>query len=84
MDGQTTTRILAVEPDAARRAILERLVREWVGGDVVVAESADAAISLMAADRPDLILTSALLPPADDSRLNAHLRAHPGHTACRS
>jgi CheY-like chemotaxis protein len=44
---------------------------------VVVAPSTDEAIALMREQRPDLILTSALIMPGDDWSLTEHLRLLP-------
>lgn len=70
-------RILAVEPDADRGALLRHLVQESLNTDVVLATSADDAIAAMTAEPPDLILTSMLLPASDDQYLLAYLRATP-------
>jgi hypothetical protein len=70
-------RILAIEPDPARATTLQRLVRESLDTDVVLATSAEAAIAAMTEDPPDLILTSTLLAPGDDQQLAAHLRHAP-------
>jgi len=74
-------RILAVEPDADRGALLGRLVQENLNTDVVLATSADDAIAAMTGEPPDLILMSVLLTATEDQRLLAHLRATPslGH-----
>lgn len=69
--------ILAVEPDPERGRHLTRFVRERVDADVVLARSTDDAIAKMSERVPDVILTSALLTPHDDSRLAAHLKASP-------
>jgi DNA-binding NarL/FixJ family response regulator len=70
-------RILAIDPDPARTVILQRLVGEQLNADVVVATSADDAISALATSRPDVILTSSLLAPTEGQQLAAHLRAAP-------
>ncbi len=72
------SRIVAIEPDPERAQTLKRLVSEWVDAEVVLAESTDAAIAAMADESPDLILTSALISPADDAHLTEHLRHLPG------
>jgi CheY-like chemotaxis protein len=68
-------RILAVEPDADRGALLGRLVQESLNTNVVLATSADNAIAAMTVEPPDLILMSVLLTATEDQRLLAHLRA---------
>ena len=70
-------RILAIEPDANRGALLKHLVQESLHTDVVLATSAHDAIAAMTAEPPDLILTSMLLPASDDQHLVAYLRATP-------
>ncbi len=70
-------KILAIDPDPARTVILQRLVGEQLNAEVVVATSADDAISSLAQSRPDVILTSSLLAPTDGEQLAAHLRAAP-------
>jgi CheY-like chemotaxis protein len=71
------THILAIEPDPDRTVILQRLVSEKLKAEVVVASSANDAISALSERQPDLILTSTLLSPNDDQRLTAHLRSVP-------
>jgi hypothetical protein len=70
-------RILAIEPDAARRVVLGRLVNEHLSAELVLAASARDALLTLANVPPDVILTSTLLPAAEDEQLNAHLRAAP-------
>src|ERR1700719_2629555 len=69
----TPTRILALEPDFERGGRLKQLIRERVDADVVVVQSACAAIAAMSSQLPDVILTSVLLPPRDDAQLRSHL-----------
>ena len=66
--------ILALEANPERGQRLKRFVEARVGAEVVVAHSAEAAIRRMAFLEPDVILTSALLPPQDEARLLSHLR----------
>jgi CheY-like chemotaxis protein len=68
------TRILAIEPNPERAQALRQLVQDRLGADVVLAESTAAAIAAMTKQAADLILTSILLPPNDDSQLTAYLR----------
>ena len=70
-------RILAIEPDDARRVTLGRLVNEHLSAEVVLAASAGDALLTLADVPPDVILTSTLLPASEDEQLNAHLRAAP-------
>jgi hypothetical protein len=71
-------RILAIEPDFERGRRLTQLVREHVDAEVVLVASTDAAIAAMSDAAPDLILTSALLAPHDDSVLTAYLKERDG------
>ena len=71
-------RILAIEPDPQRGISLTRLVRDHVNADVVLVASTEAAIAAMSESAPDLILTSALLTPQDDSGLTAYLKERDG------
>jgi CheY-like chemotaxis protein len=68
------TRILAIEPNPERAQALRQLVHDRLGADVVLAESTAAAIAAMTTQAADLILTSILLPPNDDSQLTVYLR----------
>jgi len=70
-------RILAIEPDPERARTLKRFLHERVRADVVVVESKDAAISAIAQQVPDLMLTPALLSPQDDADLTSHLKQLP-------
>ena len=70
-------RILAIEPDATRRVLLGRLVNEHLSAEVVLTASARDALLTLADVPPDVILTSTLLPAAEDEQLNAHLRTAP-------
>lgn len=68
-------RILAIEPDPDRGVRLQLLVREHLNTDLVLATSADAAITAINDSRPDVILTSTLLAASDEQELVAYLRA---------
>ena len=63
------TRILAIEPNPERAQALRQLVHDRLGADLVLADSTAAAIAAMTKQAADLILTSILLPPNDDSQL---------------
>jgi hypothetical protein len=69
-----TFSILAVEPDPERARHLKRLLHEQVDAKILVTHSSDVAIASLAFEMPDLVVTSALLPPSDDSRLMSHLK----------
>ena len=59
--------VLAVEPNAEQRSILEKILREQANATVLVVESKDAAINALQRSVPDLVLVSALLSPRDES-----------------
>ena len=68
------TRILQSNSNPERAQALRQLVHDRLGADVVLAESTAAAIAAMTTQAADLILTSILLPPNDDSQLTVYLR----------
>ena len=65
--------ILAIENDRQRKTQLTSIVR-GLGAELVVAESAERALKVLAQRVPDLILTPALLLPKDDIALTTRLR----------
>jgi CheY-like chemotaxis protein len=71
------TRILAIEPDPERSALLQRLVQDAIEAHVVLVASTDAAMAAMEQSQPDLILASTLLTPRDEQNLVTHLRQTP-------
>jgi CheY-like chemotaxis protein len=68
MDGQRL-RILALEPDEACREHLGRLLRQRIEVDVVMTSTAEEAAGAMHTQRPDLVLTSAVLPPRAEEQV---------------
>ena len=70
-------RILAIDSDPVRIAILRRLVSERLDAELFVAASADDAIRTLGVSCPDLILTSSLLPLNEAQQLASHLRKVP-------
>ncbi len=70
-------RILAIEPDAHRGALLRDLVRDNLNTEPIVAASTAEAIAAMRDHQPDVILTSMLLAADEEQDLMAHLRATP-------
>ena len=71
------TRILAIEPNPERGALLRRMVGDAVDAEVLPVTSAKAALAVMETHRPDVILTSSILSPQDDRELVSHLRQTP-------
>ena len=69
--------ILVIEPDSSRAATLRDILRQHEC-NLEIVESVPAALRSLAAQIPDLLLTSTFLPPVEEALLNAHLRAEPG------
>ena len=61
--------IVAVEPDRRQAARVGALAGGLAGTQLVVAETVDRAIAVLAGRVPDLILTSLLLSPKEEARL---------------
>ncbi len=68
MNGQKL-RILALEPDEACRAQLRHLLSQRIEVDVVMTSTAEEAAGAMHTQRPDLVLTSAVLPPRAEEQV---------------
>jgi CheY-like chemotaxis protein len=68
------TRILAIEPNPEREALLRRLVRDAVRADITLVNSTKAALTAIDVRRPDLILASTLIAPNDERELVTYLR----------
>ena len=66
---QHPLRVLAVEPDPACREHLGNLLARQTGVNVELVATADAATAAMHANPPDLILTSAVLPPRAEEQM---------------
>jgi CheY-like chemotaxis protein len=66
--------ILAVEPDPDQAAELTALVRRQFDAELVLGAGTEAALRALAGRVPDLVLTSPLIPPRDESELVAWLR----------
>jgi PilZ domain-containing protein len=72
-----TGRILFIEPDARRAAVLGAILRENRGTEVDIVPTVAAALRSLDAQVPDLLLTSTFLPPADEATLTAYLNGLP-------
>ena len=68
------TVILAVEPDPRQASRLSSVLRGRRNTEVVIARSADTAIESIAGRVPNVLLTSPLLSPQDETRLADWLR----------
>ena len=66
--------ILAVEADSRQAAELSSLFKNEFSAELVLASSAQQALTAIGTRIPDLVLTSALIPPKDESALTAWLR----------
>lgn len=69
-----TPLILAVEPDERQAAQLSTMIRKQLGADLVLARSAAAALATLRGRVPELVLTSALIPPREEAVLTSWLR----------
>jgi hypothetical protein len=74
MDDQPKNRILAIEPDAARAATLQRLLSGHVEADFEIVKSCAEAMESIAKCVPDLVLTSTFLQPAEEAALTDSLK----------
>jgi len=66
--------ILAVESDSRQAAELSSLFQNEFTAELVLASSAQQALAAVGTRIPDLVLTSALIPPKDEAALTAWLR----------
>lgn len=73
--------ILAIEPDKRQASQLTAMVRGRLRADFVLGETAERALAALGDRVPDLILTSALLSPRDESALGERLRSLNGAAA---
>jgi CheY-like chemotaxis protein len=80
IDMHPPPRILAIEPDPQSGTALYLALDKWVCADVLIVDNIDAALTSIAEQVPDLILTSTFLPPATLARLNDELRRLPDAT----
>src|SRR6185295_13384599 len=69
--------LLVVQPDPVQADALCDALRGNVTADIVVAESIEAALSLIDDDIPDVILLPSLMPAAMEDYLVAYLGATP-------
>jgi CheY-like chemotaxis protein len=67
--------ILAIEPDRRQATQLKAAVRGRLRAELVLADSAEAALAALGDRVPDLVLTSAFLSPKDETALAERLRA---------
>jgi hypothetical protein len=67
--------ILAIEPDRRQAAQLKAIAHDRLGAELLMADTADAALLALGDRVPDLILTPALLSSKDEAALNDRIRA---------
>ena len=66
--------VVAVEPDPEQASKVTSIVGEHADVELVLRESAEAVLLQLQQRVPDLILTSALIPPGDEARIIDALR----------
>src|SRR5215212_1258153 len=66
--------IVAIEPDRAQANQLKAMVRARLHAELVLADTAEAALNALGTRIPDLVLTSAFLSPRDEAALAERLR----------
>ena len=66
--------ILAIEPDRSQANQLKAVVRARLRAELVLADTAEAALKALGPRIPDLVLTSAFLSPRDEAALAERLR----------
>jgi hypothetical protein len=71
----TNSCVLAVEPDAKQRRILEQALQGRIRGKLVMVKSTEAALEALVGAIPDVVLVSPLLPPRTEDQFIEHLRA---------
>ena len=70
--------VLAIETDAARTSALRHVFDSYVTADLVIVSSLTEALASIARRIPDLVLTSAFLPPREEAAITAQLKELPG------
>lgn len=71
-------RVLAIESDPSRVAALRHVLSRYVSADFQIVHSLNDALTSIDERIPDLVLTSALLPPRDESAIVLRLKELPG------
>jgi hypothetical protein len=69
--------LLLVEPDAQRAGMVRHMLRTWTAVDVRTVALVAEAIRAISEHIPDLVMTSPLLAPADETALWTHIRRMP-------
>src|SRR6476620_11261159 len=71
-------RLLIVEPDNERAGLLGRLLRPLGAIDLYIVSRVTDAIRVITEKIPDLVMTSPLLPPSDETDLWTQIRRTTG------
>jgi len=69
--------ILALEADPTQANMIRHVARDIVQADVAVVDSLDAALRVLHAETPDVVLVPALLSPTDEADLLSAIRRRP-------
>lgn len=69
--------LLLVEPDGRRAGVLRHALRSWTAVDLRIVDCIAEAIRAITHEIPDLVMTSPLLPPKDETALWDHIRDIP-------
>jgi CheY-like chemotaxis protein len=77
LDGERS-RVLVIESDPARQAVLRHVFTNHVGADFQIVSSVNDALTSITHHMPDLVLTSAFLPPQDEGTLTSRLKGLAG------
>lgn len=78
VDSQPKGRVLAIESDPARAAVLREILNAHVSADFQIVQSVNDALVSVAHHMPDLVLTSTFLPPRDEAALMVRLNVMQG------
>ena len=74
VESQPQGRVLAIESDPARLAVLRHIFETHVGADFQIVQSVNDALMSIAHQMPDLVLTSTFLPPREEATLMLRLK----------
>ena len=74
----TSGRVLIVEPDGHRAGLLGRILSPLTSIELRIVPQVADAIRILTEAIPDLVMTWPLLPPAEETKLWAHIRRTPG------
>jgi hypothetical protein len=70
-------RILAIEPDTERAGVLRDTLRDYTAVELTIVSRTEDGLRSIAAQVPDLVITSTFLPPAEEAELSAQVRRLP-------